>query len=70
MTNQPPTHHPEQVDPDWFQVLVRRALEREIRRLSADGCTVDEALERGMWYVFELRNNLTDLYKAGAPGLD
>lgn len=58
--------HPESVDPPWFQELVRRAFEREMRRLQQSGCDADEALERAMWFAFEIRNNLTDLYKAGA----
>lgn len=58
-------NHPEDVDPVWFQELVRRAFEREMRRLNLAGRTEDQAMEQAMWYVFELRNNLTDLYQAG-----
>lgn len=57
--------HPESVDPPWFQELVRRAWEREMRRLMTNGCTDVEAMERAMWYAFDLRNNLTELYQAG-----
>lgn len=60
--------HPESIDPPWFQELVRRAFERELRRLGGLGHNADEALELAMWYVFDLRNNLTDLYQAGAAG--
>lgn len=59
--------HPENVDPPWFQELVRRAYEREMRRFMKLGCDSDESLERAMWYVFDLRNNLTELYQAGGP---
>jgi hypothetical protein len=63
------SNHPESVDPVWFQDLVRRAFEREMRRQQSENCfDVDEALERAMWYVFDLRNNLADLYKAGCVG--
>jgi hypothetical protein len=67
-------NHPESVDPFWFQELVRRAHERETRRflklITAEKSVVtksdyDEAEERAMWYVFELRNNLTELWYAG-----
>lgn len=58
-------NHPEDVDPGWFQELVRRAFEREMRRLNLAGRPEDQAMEQAMWYVFELRNNLTDLYAAG-----
>lgn len=60
-----PRVNPETVDPVWFQELVRRAWEREARRLQADSCDPDEVVERAMWYVFDLRTNLTDLYTAG-----
>lgn len=60
--------HPEHIDPPWFQELVRRAYERELRRYQRLGCNADEALERAMWYVFDLRNNLTELYQAGSAG--
>ena len=30
--NEPINGHPESVDPPWFQELVRRAFEREMRR--------------------------------------
>ncbi len=59
--------HPEMVDPGWFQELVRRAYEREARKLQCEGMKLDDAMEVAMWYVFDLRNNLTDLYQAGAP---
>lgn len=59
------TTHPESVDPPWFQELVRRAWEREMRRGMEQGFKDVEAMERAMWYVFDLRNNLTDLYQAG-----
>lgn len=62
------TPHPESIDPPWFQELVRRAYERELRRNMQFNQTPDEASERAMWYIFDLRNNLTDLYQAGAPG--
>lgn len=60
--------HPEKIDPPWFQELARRAFERELMRLTADDVPSDIAMETAMWYVFELRNNLTDLYKAGQAG--
>lgn len=60
--------HPESIDPPWFQELVRRAFEREMRRLMAEGLNDEQSLERAMWYVFDLRNNLTDLYQAGSAG--
>lgn len=62
--------HPENIDPPWFQELVRRAFEREMRRQQAHGANADEALELSMWYVFDLRNNLTNLYQAGAADQD
>jgi hypothetical protein len=68
--NQPLGGHPESVDPPWFQELVRRAFEREMRRYQRLGADADESLERAMWYVFELRGNLTELYQAGAAGED
>jgi hypothetical protein len=58
--------HPENIDPAWFQELVRRAFEREMLRQQSQGANAEEALERAMWYIFELRNNLTALYQAGA----
>lgn len=58
--------HPESVDPPWFQDLVRRAFEREMRRYQRLGAGADESLERAMWYIFELRNNPNELYQAGA----
>lgn len=58
--------HPESVDPPWFQELVRRAYDREVWRLMALGNNNEDAVEQAMWYVFELRNNLTDLYQAGS----
>lgn len=61
-------NHPECVDPPWFQELVRRAFEREMRRNLTNGCNGEEAMERAMWYVFDLRNNLTELYQAGSAG--
>lgn len=60
--------HPERIDPAWFQDLIRRAYEREMRRYQRLGADVDESLERAMWYVFDLRNNLSELYRAGAAG--
>lgn len=63
-------NHPECIDPPWFQELVRRAWEREMRRQTVQGVDPDEAMERAMWYVFDLRNNLTELYQAGAAGQD
>lgn len=62
--------HPEAVDPPWFQELVRRAWEREMRRNMKSNYTDEEAMERAMWYVFDLRNNLTELYQAGAAGAE
>jgi hypothetical protein len=62
--------HPEAVDPPWFQQLVLRAWEREMRRLMAQGVDDGEAMDEAMWYVFDLRNNLTALYQAGAAGAD
>jgi hypothetical protein len=66
--NKPIGGHPESVDPPWFQELVRRAFEREMRRYQRLGADAEECLERAMWYVFDLRNNLTELYQAGAAG--
>lgn len=60
--------HPESIDPPWFQELVRRAYDREVWRLMALGNDAEEATYLGMWYVFDLRNNLTALYQAGAAG--
>ena len=57
--------HPESVDPVWFQDLIRRSFERELRRQASLGLNPDEALESAMWYVFDLRHNLTELYQAG-----
>lgn len=54
--------HPEKVDPVWMQVLVRRALEKEMSRLAKEGN--DEYWIETMWYVFDIRNNLLELYKA------
>jgi hypothetical protein len=68
--NEPIGGHPESVDPPWFQELVRRAFEREMRRYQKLGADADESLERAMWYVFDLRNNLTELYQAGAAGAE
>lgn len=62
--------HPENIDPPWFQELVRRAFEREARRHQSLGLDMDESFERAMWYVFDLRNNLTELYHAGSAGDD
>lgn len=61
--------HPEAVDPPWFQELVRRAWEREMRRLMTSGMDDVESVERAMWYVFDLRNNLTALYQAGSASV-
>lgn len=58
--------NPEKVDPVWFQELVRRAFERELRRLVRDGSDLDAAWERAMWHVFDIRSNLTALYQAAA----
>jgi hypothetical protein len=68
--NHPTGAHPEHVDPPWFQELVRRAFEREMRRYQRLGADSEESLERAMWYVFDLRNNLTELYQAGASGAE
>ena len=68
--NEPIGGHPERVDPPWFQELVRRAFEREMRRYQRLGADSEESLERAMWYVFDLRNNLAELYQAGAAGAD
>lgn len=57
--------HPENIDPPWFQELVRRAYHRKLTELVNGGINSELALEESMWYVFELRNNLTELYKAG-----
>lgn len=65
----PPGNHPESIDPPWFQELVRRAWEREMRRLMALGMEDSEAMDEAMWYVFDLRNNLTGLYQAGSASL-
>ena len=62
----PPGSHPESIDPPWFQELVRRSWEREMRRNMSLGMDDVEAMERAMWYVFDLRNNLTALYQAGS----
>jgi len=62
---EPTKGHPENVDPPWFQELVRRAFEREVRRQMWAKVAPDEAWEAAMWYVFDLRNNLTGLYQAG-----
>lgn len=61
--------HPEAVDPPWFQELVRRAWEREMRRLMTSGMDDVESMERAMWYVFDLRHNLTALYQAGSASV-
>lgn len=58
--------HPESIDPPWFQELVRRAFDREAQRQLSTGVSSEEALDRAMWYVFDLRNNLTELYQAGS----
>ena len=70
MGSEPGNHHPESIDPVWFQELIRRAYERDVRRHTKLGLDPDEAWERAMWYVFELRNNLTNLYEAGRTGKD
>ena len=57
--------HPENIDPPWFQELVRRAYHRKLTEMVNGGINSEIALEESMWYVFELRNNLTELYKAG-----
>lgn len=64
------TLHPEKIDPPWFQELSRRAFEREMRRLMSEGIAGDAAIDEAMWYVFEIRDNLTELYKAGKAGQD
>jgi hypothetical protein len=56
--------HPELIDPPWFQELIRKAFDRERYRLQSSGCDMDEAVEMAMWYIFDIRHNLTDLYKA------
>lgn len=61
--------NPETTDPPWFQELVSRAFEREVHRLNVR-CTPDESWERAMWYVFDLRNNLAALYRAGSARED
>lgn len=61
-------NHPEHIDPPWFETLIRRALDRRIRKNHESGMDPEEAWQDAMWYIFELRNNLTDLYQAGAPG--
>lgn len=58
--------HPEAIDPPWFQELVRRSWEREMRRNMSLGMDDVESMEKAMWYVFDLRNNLTALYQAGS----
>jgi hypothetical protein len=65
MMYDPMENHPECIDPPWFQELVRRAFDREAQRQLSTGVSSDEALDRAMWYVFDLRNNLTELYHAG-----
>lgn len=60
------TGHPETVDPLWFQELVRRAAEREMRRLALAGIDIETAWQEAMWYAFDIRSNLTGLYQAGA----
>ena len=62
--------HPESVDPEWFQELARRAFEREMRRQASLGLNADQALESAMWYIFDLRNNLAELYQAGRAAED
>ena len=66
MTDHP--GHPEAVDPPWFRELVRRAFDRELRRLYAEGAAADDAWEMALWYVIDLRSDLTELYKAGGVG--
>ena len=61
---EPVAMHPESIDPPWFQELVRKAWEKEMYRHMKLGCNPDESLERAMWYVFNLRNSLTELYQA------
>ena len=65
-----PERHPESVDPPWFAELIRRSYEREMRKYQALGRDPEESWERAMWYVFDLRNNLTELYRAGSPNVD
>jgi hypothetical protein len=58
--------NPETIDPPWFQDLVRKALDRELRRLLKAGCDSDAAWEQAMWFVFDIRTDLTALYQAAA----
>ena len=58
--------NPEAVDPQWFQELVRRAFDRELCRLIQQGATDAAAWQQAMWFVFDIRTNLTALYQAGA----
>lgn len=57
--------HPENIDPQWFQELVRRAFDREVKRQQEAGLDPDSALEIAMWHVFKLRENLSNLYQEG-----
>lgn len=66
METVPTGNHPESIDPPWFQDLVERAFSRTMLKLVKQGYSMDEAVERAMWHVFELRNNLTDLYHEGS----
>ena len=63
MSEQAP-NHPEMVDPPWFRELVRKAFDREVRRLHDSGLGIDDAFEGAMWFVFDVRHNLTELYQA------
>ena len=65
-----PIGHPESVDPGWFQQLVRTALERKLRSPDLDKFDMDDRLYEAMWYVWDLRENLTDLYYAGRENLE
>ena len=60
--------HPETVAPGWFQELVRRAYERELRRLELEGMNSDDALEAAMWYAFDLYDQpINKVYQLGMP---
>lgn len=58
---------PETVDPEWFQEPIRRAFDREMRRQMKAGVKSEDAFELAMWYVFSVRNNLSDLYQEEQP---
>src|SRR3712207_8848380 len=56
--NEPIGGHPESVDPPWFQELVRRAFEREMRRHQKPGAYADVSRERANRYRIDPPNNL------------